>query len=128
MDASLITPPDAADFCVYVPLHIDDLLKIVRVEDAGVDLSGDLIQVIADALQFCDQRLRIFSHIDLHLLRGSYQEIRDTHARTTGLFRDGFMLFFCQSNGKCLISFSQIINPFVKLWLWSGFGLLPNFL
>ena len=95
MDARSITPPDAADLCVDVPLHIDDLLKIVRVEDAGVDLSGDLIQVIADALQFCDQRLRIFSHIDLHLLRGSHQEIRDTHAGLKGLFRDGIVLFFC---------------------------------
>ena len=128
MDASLITPPDATDLCVDVPLELDYLLEVVGAEDACIDLGGDLVQVVADALQLRHQGFRILGHIDLRLLRGSHQEIRDAHTGAMSLFRDGFILFFCQSNGKCLISFSQIINPFVKLWLWSGFGQLPIFL
>jgi hypothetical protein len=29
------------------------------------------------------------------------------------LFRDGIIFFFRQTDGKCLVSFSQIINPLV---------------
>ena len=126
MDASLITPPDPADLCVDGPLQVDDLLEVVGSENTGVNLSGDLIQVVADALQLCDQRLRILSYMDLGLLCSSDQKIRHAHTRAESLFRDSIMLCFRQSDGKCLVSFSQIISPFVKMWLWSGFGLLPN--
>ena len=94
MDASSITPPDAQDLCVDFPLNIYDLLKIVGVEDAGIDLGGNLIQVIADALQLCDQGLCILSYIDLELFCSSHQKIRDAHTGASGLFRDGFILFF----------------------------------
>ena len=128
IDASSITPPDAQDLCVDGPLQVNDLLEIVGVEDACVDLSGDLIQVVADALQLRHQGFRILGHIDLRLLRGSHQEIRDAHTGAMSLFRDSIIFFFRQTDGKCLVSFSQIISPFVKLWLWSGFGQLPIFL
>ena len=43
-----ITPADAPDFLIDGSLQVDDLLEVVRTEDAGVDFGGDLIQIVAD--------------------------------------------------------------------------------
>ena len=45
-----ITPADVPDFLVDGPLQIDDFTEVVGSKNAGVDLGGDLIQIVADAL------------------------------------------------------------------------------
>ena len=45
-----ITPANAPDFLVDGSLQVDDLLEVVGAENTGVDLSGDLVQIVADTL------------------------------------------------------------------------------
>lgn len=87
-----ITPANAPDFLIDGSLQIDDLLKVVGVENSGIDLGGDLIQVIADALQFRHQGSGIFRYIDLGFLCGSDQEIGHAHTGAEHLFHDGIVL------------------------------------
>ena len=124
MVAKSITPADAPDFLIDGSLQIDDLLEVVGVEDAGVDLGGDLIQVVTDTLQLGHQGPGIFRYIDLGLLCGSDQEIGHAHAGAIHLFHDGIILLLRQTDGKCLISLSQIIILSYKMvgmeWVWAS--------
>ena len=119
-----ITPADAPDFLIDGSLEIDDLLEVVGAENTGINLGGDLVQVVADSLQLRHQGSGIFRYIDLGLLCGSDQKIRDAHAGAENLFHDGFVFLLCQPDGKCLVSFSQIIILSYKMvgmeWVWAS--------
>ena len=92
MVAKSITPADTPDFLIDGSLEIDDLLEVVGVEDTGIDLGGDLVQIVADALQLRHQGSGIFRYMDLGLLCGSDQKIGHAHTGAEHLFHDGIVL------------------------------------
>jgi len=63
-------PANAPDFLINGSLQINHFLKVIGVKDSGVDLGGDLIQIVTNALQLRYQWSGIFRYIDLRIQCG----------------------------------------------------------
>ena len=100
-------PTSDAEKCfVDASLHLDNLLEVVGLKRTCVDLHGNLIEVVADSLQFRDQWAGIFRNMDLGELGRCHDVVGDAHPGFRRLLGDG-ILFACRHpDGEGLVSFS----------------------
>ena len=90
-----MTTSDAKECFVDASLHLDDLPEVVGLECAGVDLHGNLIEVVADPFQLRDQRAGILRNMDLGELGRCHDVVGDAHPGFRRLLGDG-ILFACR--------------------------------